>query len=185
MPEIRGVKSTAAALWQALTGRAYSTHKKESTQQAARSMVNRWGKKGTAQRLGVSIRTVERYLSGTIKAPSKRNKEAFEAAHRAAKITKGRADKFAAGGASPGVDPASGRPIVGSGGMTIFGRFRVSEDERDRVIPIGDYVPDGQLERVIDAVIQYGPEAGAEALNGVLAHYVPGMVALEIYQIDY
>ena len=189
MPEIRGATDAAAALWQALTGSALSTAKKASTQQKVRAMMTRWGTtKNVAKKVGVSQRTVQRWLKGEQEAKNTRrsaNADKLNRAFREAKITKGRADKFKSGGASPGIDPASGRPIAGVGGITIYGRFRVSEDERDRVINAGNYIPDGQLDRVIDVMIEHGPEAAVESLNTILDNYVPGMQTIAIYQIDY
>jgi hypothetical protein len=179
--EIRGNKNAGAALWQALTGRAWSSTQKASTQQKARDMLDRYGSKdAVAQKLGVSKRTVERYLSGSIKNPSKRNRDKFDAQHRAAKIKPQRAANLGGSGAAPG--PGQ----TGTGGLFVYGLIQVSEDRRERGINPGTKIPDGAMDDVIRIMIEQGPAAAANRLSQLVSqHYVPGMSVLEIHEIDY
>ncbi|MQY09885.1 helix-turn-helix domain-containing protein [Actinomadura macrotermitis] len=186
--EIRGNKSAGAALWQALTGKAWSTTAKASTQKKTQELIDRYGSaKEVAKRLGVSKRTVERYRSGAIKNPSKKNADKFDAAHRGAKVTPGRAAKFKAGGTGGGAagGGGGGGTAAGTGGLYIYGVISVSEDVRERGINPGKDIPDGQLENVIRIMVEQGPEAAIHALNKLIkAHYVAGMSVLEIHEID-
>lgn len=179
--EIRGRKDTGAALWQALTGRAYSSTEKASTQQKTQEMLDRYGSKdAVAEKLGVSKRTVERYLSGGIKNPSKRNRENFDRQHRAAKIKPQRAMKLRGAGAAPGAGQ------TGAGGLFIYGVIKVSEDIRERGINPGTKIPDGAMDRVIQAMIAHGPNYARGELNHLIGiYYVPGMTVEEIHEIDY
>ncbi|WP_067491721.1 hypothetical protein [Actinomadura hibisca] len=178
----RAKQDLGEAIFQALSGRAYSSVEKASTQEAAKAMVDRWGStKAVAERLGVSVRTVERYVSGAIQNPSKRNRDQFAAAHREAKITPGRKQKAAESGTASGPD----RTQTGTGGLAIFGSVRVSEDERDRWITPGSHMTPAEADGIIDAMVQNGPEAAAAALNTVIQRYVPGMHINYIEEIDY
>lgn len=183
MPKMRGkaVRDLGHALWQALTGRAYSTAEKASTQRKAQEMVDRWGKRGTAQRLGVSVRTVERYMSGQIKSPARRNRDRFDAAHRAANVKPGRADKLRDAGTASGPDSEQ----AGSGGLAIFGMVRVSQDRRQRWINPGNRMTVAEADHIINTMIQHGPDAAAADLNVIIGRYVPGMVIESIEEIDW
>jgi len=177
----KGVKNLGHALWQALTGRAYSSMEKATPQQATQVMIDRWGStKAVAQKLGVSVRTVQRWKSGQ-QAPSKRNIEKFNAAHREARLTPGRREQMAGAGTASGPDKSQ----AGTGGLAIFGTIRVSEDERERWINPGTRMTPAESDDIINAMIQQGPDAAAAALNNVIGRYVPGMQVIEIQEIDY
>jgi hypothetical protein len=184
--QIRGRRDAGAALWQALTGRAWSRESKKSVQQKTREMVDRWGSpKNVAQRLGTTARTIQRRLAGK-QGVGKQNKEAVDRAHRAARITPGRAANLKGAATSPGRD-ASGAPIPGTAGsgLSMYGVFKVSEDIRERWINPGPYIPQGDLDRVVDAMIANGPEGAVAELNAALGSYVAGMQAVEIWEINF
>ncbi|MEU6041860.1 hypothetical protein ABZ801_41415 [Actinomadura sp. NPDC047616] len=177
----KAARDLGHALWQALTGRAYSTAEKATTQRKTQEMVDRWGKQGTAQKLGVSVRTVERYMSGQIKGPGKRNRDRFEAAHREANVKPGRAGKLRDAGTASG----PGREQAGSGGLAICGMVRVSQDRRKRWINPGNRMTDAEADHIINTMIQHGPDAAAADLNVIIQRYVPDMHIESIEEIDW
>lgn len=184
MPRIRGkTLSVGEAIYQALTGKSARAAEKMSTREKVQEMMQRYESTArVAEKVGVSQRTVQRWLKGTQEAKdTKRSSNAtkLNQAHRAARITPGRAAKFKGSATAP----APG--IRGSGGLYLFGRIRVSSDVRDRGINPGGHIPQGALDRVIDAMIQGGPGAAEAELNAVLGHYVPGMTVESIEEIDY
>jgi transcriptional regulator with XRE-family HTH domain len=183
--QIRGkaAKDVGLALWQALTGRAYSTHEKQAADTAAatEAMIEKWGStRAVADRVGVDIRTVQRWRNGE-QNPGKANREKFDAAFRETKVTPGRKAQMAGGGSASGPAPEQ----RGTGGLAIYGTIRVSEDERERWINPGSRMTPDEADSIIDAMIQHGPQAAADALNAIVGRYVPTMRVIEIQEIDY
>jgi transcriptional regulator with XRE-family HTH domain len=179
----KGAKDLGQALWQALTGRAYSTHEKQAADTAAatEAMIEKWGStRAVAERLGVDMRTVQRWRKGE-QNPGKANRAKFDAAFRETKITPGRKEQMAGSGTASGPT----KDQAGTGGLAIFGTIRVSEDERDRWINPGTHMTPDEADGIIDAMIQHGPQAAADALNGIIQRYVPGMRVIEIQEIGY
>jgi hypothetical protein len=176
--------SFAEGLYQALTGKSPRSAERASTQQKTQDLMKRYGStRRVAEEVGVSQRTVQKWLKGVQEAKNTRrsaNADKLHRAHRAARITPGRAAQFKGAAAAPEAG------ATGIGGLSLFGTIRVSQDRRDRWINPGAKIPAGELDHVVDTMAAQGPEAAAGQLNDLIdRYYVQGMVVETIEAIEY
>lgn len=181
MPEMRRPMRVGEALYYALTGLSPRSEGK-TTQGRVRDAIKRLMSRGEARtegeakrkiadRVGVSLRTVQRWAQGRQEARSA-SRDRLAAVQRAARIKPGRVELLASS-AGPG------------GGLRIYGSVRVSEDERERWINVGSHLPEGSLDRVVELLAQDPDAAGSELNRLISAHYVPGMSVTTIEAIEY
>lgn len=181
MPEFRRIMDFGEGIYHALTGRSPRSAERQSTQQKAQELMKRHGStRRVAEIVGASQRTVQRWLKGTQEAKRGSTKQGLDAAQRAARITPGRAAKFAGSARAP--EPGA----TGTGGLSIFGEIKVSDDIRTRWIHPGTRIPAGALDNIADIIARQGPEAAAAQLNRLISnHYVNGMSVLTVEVIEF
>jgi transcriptional regulator with XRE-family HTH domain len=184
MPELRRIMSLPEAIYNTLTGRSQRSADRMNTRGRASEMMRRYGStRRIADAVGVSRRTVQRWLRGQQEAKNTRRArtaDALENAQRAARVTPGRASQWAASATAPG----AGR--TGAGGLSIYGTIRVSDDERDRWINPGTRIPQGDLDDFARVFAQQGPDAAADMLHGLIdQHYCAGMEIITVEIIDF
>ncbi len=214
MPEMRRPSEPGDAVYFALTGLSEKSEGK-TTQARVRDTIKRLMGKGEAQtegqakrqiaeRVGVSVRTVQKWAKGDQEAKNTaRGNHADElaATQRAARLKPHRVEKMSQAGRAtpvpsgdspqtePGGQPSAtagaGTTPVAGGGLRIYGTVKVSDDERERWINPGSKIPDGALDAVITMLVEEGPQAAGAELNRLLSYYVPGMTITNIEQIEY
>jgi transcriptional regulator with XRE-family HTH domain len=181
MPEFRRIMGFGEGIYQALTGKSPRSAERQNTQQKAQELMKRHGStRRVAEIVGASQRTVQRWLKGTQEAKRSNTKAALDSAQRAARITPGRASKFAGSARAPEAGAA------GAGGLSIYGEIKVSDDIRWRWIHPGTKIPAGALDNLAEIVARQGPEAAAAQVNNLIStHYVPGMRVLQVEAIEF
>lgn len=179
MPEMRRPMGAGEALYAALTGLSPRSEGKTTRQRTA-DLVKRLGgsTRAAAQAVGVSQRTVQRWLKGEQEAKNtRRNRTAdkLAAAQRASRVTARRVEQL-----------RNATSMAPSGGLRLYGSVKVSEDVRDRWINPGSQMPDGALDALIDRLVTEGPDVAGADLNKLISqHYVPGMSITNIEAIEY
>lgn len=180
MPEFRHPAGLGKTLYRALTGLSPRSEGK-TTQDRAQDLMKRHGgsTKRTADALGVSQRTVQRWVKGT-QGTTQQGTERLARAQRAARMTSGRTQNFTNSAT------ATGPGQQGTGGLSIFATVRVSDEERQRWINPGKNMPEGSLDRIVETMRDQGPDAAAQEFQGLVSNsYLSGMTIDSIEAIEF
>lgn len=173
-------------LYYALTGLSQKSEG-TTTQQKAKDLLrrSRFSKAKAAEAAGVSKETFRRWVKGDQEA-SPEHFEKLQEAQRRARLKPRVAKKFADSGRGtpPGGAPEGGLPPGSS--LRIEATVRWSDDERTRWIDVGQDIPYGQLDQVMELMVTKGPEAAGERLMELIStHYfrATGAEVTEIHQM--
>src|SRR5262245_11804257 len=104
-PELRRIMSLPETIYFTLTGRSPRSPERMNTRQKAAEMMRRYGStRRVANAVGVSRRTVQRWLRGEQEAKNTRRGQTVDAlnnAQRAARVTPGRTQQWAGSAKAP------------------------------------------------------------------------------------
>lgn len=117
-----------------------------------------------AKAAGVSPRTWRRWAKGESK-PKPDSDKKLTKAYRDSLVPKGRRERIAK--ATKQLRPGE----RGKGGLTITGNVTVSSDTRRRTLKLGQHLPEGSLEAVMNAILAGDDQQAEQLLNEMLAEY--------------
>lgn len=167
------------AVYRKLIGRSPRTEKSLSAQIKQAEKTHKTQKEA-AKAAGIPLRTWQRMKSGKSK-PKPETEKKLQKAYRASLVPKGRRERFAK--STKAMRP--GQAVTG--GLTITGVVTVSKDSRRRTLKVGQHIPEGRMEDVMNAILSGDDAAAEQMLNDILTEYGSGMggaVSVDIESID-
>lgn len=177
-----------AAVEKLLTNRRPDTGER-GTQAQAREVVDAHGgsTRAAAQALGVSIRTIQKWVTGSQEAKNTaraNNADRLAQAVRESRVKQGRAERLSASATGYSIGGGGRYAPTGGNQLRIKGTFRVSNDTRTRTIDAGGWLAPGALDNVVSVFVTEGRDAAGLILEDVLQDYVEGMEVLDIHWIE-
>lgn len=171
----------SAALYKGLTGGLSPSVESRSLPTRLAGIERRTGgPKEAAAALGVSPGTYRRWLSGKQK-PSAKNANKILVAERRARLKPGREANLRGRKTINTKKGPKGHSLV------LTAKTRVSsEKERDRILPVGEYIPATVVGSMIDAWLIGDDRAAIAQLESAIAvYYVQDMEILSIESMDF
>ncbi|MGW1931116.1 hypothetical protein [Streptomyces sp. NPDC001919] len=166
----------AGALMSKLTGRAAGGHERIAKKPIGERLGwlgkrHRGDEEKTAAAAGVTKRTLRSWLSGKSK-PSAKSLANLEKAEREAMTKLVSAKDRAEMDSSTKRVGTRSRDTRVTGGASLSGTIRISNDERDRTIQFGRHLPSGFMDEVRAAFVEGGQEAAIKKMEeGLGDHY--------------
>lgn len=167
------------AVYRKLTGRSPRTEKSLPAQIKQAEKTHKT-QKAAAKAAGIPLRTWQRLKSGKTK-PKPETEKKLKSAYRDTLVPKGRRDRVAK--STKAMRP--GEAVTG--GLTITGIVTVSKDSRRRTLKVGQHIPEGRMEDVMNAILAGDDAAAEQMLTDMLTEYGSGMggaVSIDIESID-
>ncbi|WP_019635047.1 hypothetical protein [Actinomadura atramentaria] len=184
---VRKLRSKASspgkAIYEALTNRSPKSEPVTSQDQARELQKRHGSAAAAAKAVGVSKRTMERWISGKQAAKNTaraKNADKLTQEVRRSRIRPGRGKDFAASGTKSGSQDGPR-----NSGLSIKGYFQISQRIEYRSVHLGPYTPPHEMQQLIDIMVEKGAEEAGARLQYLIDTYYHPMTIISISEIRF